>query len=124
MKFRCEQEVSLRIFKATNGNITDEYLFRELVRKIVSEIPIDELHKLIKLTKTDPRAKESIEVMHGFDELEKEKIRNLDQRGCISYEAEWSDTEGKLLEFSAWLLNNPNMGYRNVPDSVKQFLEQ
>lgn len=121
MRFRAEQEVSQRMLEDTD--INDEYLFRELARKMVSEIPIKELHKLIKLTKTDPRSKESKEVFYGFNELEKDKIVNLDQRGTVLYEGE-CDIEGSLAVFAVWLFSNPYNGYDNAHDKVKQFLEQ
>ena len=35
-----------------NTVVNDEYLFRELARKMVTEMPADELNKLMKFTKT------------------------------------------------------------------------
>ncbi len=68
--------------------INDEYLFRDLARKLVSEMPLNELHKLMKLTKTDPLSEESANILkHSRDYKEVSKIAHLQEMNVIQYDA-------------------------------------
>ena len=49
MKNICEVKVTPELLN--NTKVNDEYLFRDLARKMVSEMPLEELHKLIDLRK-------------------------------------------------------------------------
>ena len=70
--------------------VNDEYVFRELARKMVSEMPADELKKLIKFTKTDPNTQESMEKINDplTAEHERHRLRMLKRQQIILYEAE------------------------------------
>ena len=84
MKHRCEVKVTPELFK--NTKINDEYLFRDLARKMVSEIPLDELHKLINLTKIDPYSDESEKVLrNSMDWFEIKQIHQLRNEKVILY---------------------------------------
>jgi hypothetical protein len=60
-----------------NTIITDEYLFRDLARKMINEMPLEELHKLIWMTKIDPHSEESKKVMR--DKIDRYKIGQIRQ---------------------------------------------
>ena len=47
MKNRLEVKIRPEILKDTQ--INDEYIYRDLAMRMVKEMPIDELHKLIEL---------------------------------------------------------------------------
>lgn len=52
MKNRLEVKIRPELLKDTQ--IDDEYLYRDLAMRMVKEMPIDELHKLMSLSKVDP----------------------------------------------------------------------
>jgi hypothetical protein len=84
MKNRCEVKVTPELLN--NTQVNDEYLFRDLARKMVSEIPLEELHKLIKLTKIDPNSDESEKVLReNMDRFKIEQIHQLKSQGFILY---------------------------------------
>ena len=58
--------------------------------RIVKEMPIDELHKLIEFTKTDPNSEHSKRVLCDKDcpDWQKGRIHQLRDEGVILYEAE------------------------------------
>ena len=86
MENRSEIKVTREMFN--NTEINDEYLFRELAIKIVDEIPLDELHKLFKLTKIDPHSDESQKVLRDSrDIFEIEQIMELRRQHVILYQA-------------------------------------
>ena len=58
MKNKLEVKLARRTLKETP--INDEYMYRDLARRMVNEMPIDELHKLIKLTKIDPLSNDAL----------------------------------------------------------------
>jgi hypothetical protein len=88
MKNRTEIKVTQELLKQTS--ITDEHLYRDLARKMVSDMPIDELHKLIKFKKTDPFSPESISIIHNYSlpEHERIKICLLREQNLLLYEAQ------------------------------------
>ena len=84
MKNRCEVKVIPELLN--NTKVNDEYIFRNLARKMVSEIPLDELHKLINLTKIDPNSVEIEKVLrNSMDRLKIEQILQLRNEGVILY---------------------------------------
>lgn len=86
MKNRCEIKVTPELFN--NIQVNDEYLFRELARKMVSEMPLEELHKLINLTKIDPNSDESEKVLReSMDRFKIEQIYQLRNERAILYSA-------------------------------------
>ena len=87
MKNRCEVKVTPELINRTKVN--DEYIFRDLARKMVSEMPLDELHKLINFTKIDPNSVESEKVLrNSMDRLKIEQILQLRNERVILYCAE------------------------------------
>jgi len=86
MKNRCEVKVTPELLN--NTQVNDEYLFRDLARKMVSEIPLDELHKLISLAKIDPNSDESEKVLReSMDRFKIEQIHQLRNERVILYSA-------------------------------------
>jgi hypothetical protein len=84
MKNRCEVKVTPELLN--NTKVNDEYLFRDLARKMVSEMPLDELHKLISLTKIDPNSDESEKVLrNSMDWFKIEQIHQLRNERVILY---------------------------------------
>jgi hypothetical protein len=75
-----------------NTPVNDEYLFRELARKMVTEMPAVELNKLMKFTKTDPRTREFRDKINDYKTPEDERHRliMLERQQVILYEAEVS----------------------------------
>lgn len=86
MKNRCEVKVTPELLN--NTQVNDEYLFRDLARKMVSEMPLEELHKLINLTKIDPNSDESEKVLReSMDRFKIEQIHQLRSERVILYSA-------------------------------------
>jgi hypothetical protein len=86
MRNRCEVKVNPK--SLNNTIINDEFLFRDLACKMVSEMPLQELHKLIKLTKIDPYSFESNEVLlHSNDTFKAEQIQQLRSERVVLYSA-------------------------------------
>lgn len=86
MKNRCEVKVTPELLN--NTQVNDEYLFRDLARKMVSEMPLEELHKLINLTKIDPNSAESEKVLReSMDRFKIEQILQLRNEKVILYSA-------------------------------------
>ena len=57
-------------------NINDEYIYRELARKLVSDIRFEELIKLIEFIKIDPNDKDFRSKMHEYDINEVRRLKN------------------------------------------------
>jgi len=87
MKNRCEVKVRPELLE--NTHITDEYLFREIARKMVTDMPIKELHKLIKLRKINPFSNESVEAFYNdnLSDLKIQKINQLRMEGLLLFTA-------------------------------------
>ena len=72
-----------------NSQINDEYLFRDLARKMVSEMPLDELHKLINFKKIDPNSEDSQKTLtSSMNRFKIEQILHLRYEGVILYSSE------------------------------------
>jgi len=89
---RVEVKVTRELL--ANSPIADEYLFRELAKKMVSEMPASELNKLIKFTKTDPDSKDVLDKIHDFrtSDAERHRLMMLQRDQVVLYEAEVSNT--------------------------------
>lgn len=98
MKNRTEAKVTVEMID--RSGITDEYIFRDLARKMVSDMPMSELQKLIRLTKIDPRTKDSIDKMNNPDipPYEKSELRMLREQGVILFKAECDFEDKKRNE--------------------------
>ena len=88
MKTQLEFRLARRTLEETQ--INDEYMYRDLARRMVNEMPIDELHKLIKLTKIDPFSYvgESNNSRYIMDDYMRNIISNLINEDAILYKAE------------------------------------
>jgi len=88
MKTRVELKISTELLK--KNKINDEHLFRILAVKMVKEMPIDELHKLMNLSKINPNSEYSRRILRDKDcpELNKRRIHQLRNEDVILYEAE------------------------------------
>lgn len=72
-----------------DSSINDEYLFRQLAQKIVSQIPFDELKKVMELTKIDPNSNEIRAKINDYKTPEYERWHyiELQRRNVILYKA-------------------------------------
>ena len=86
MKNKLEVKLARRTLKETP--INDEYMYRDLARRMVNEMPIDELHKLIKLTKIDPFLIDDRIELYYNDDYSQELIDELIISDTIIYKAE------------------------------------
>lgn len=89
MKYRSEIKITRDFHDNVEINV-DEYVIRELARKIVKDLPIDYLSKFINVVKTDPYSEESKEKLKSvfIDPYEKEFIKRLKAEGTIIYQSE------------------------------------
>jgi len=89
-QYKTTTEIHYETKNEYSGEITDEYLFRELARKLINDLSFEDLSKLIKFTKTDPFTRDGIKLMRDstISPYEKERINLLRARGVILYEAE------------------------------------
>ena len=68
----------------------DEVIFRKLATTIVNKMQLDELHKLIKFTKIDPRSPQSYDALRDIDcpDWKRSQINALQQERVILFTAE------------------------------------
>ena len=88
MKHRLQTKITSELFE--NSQINDESIFRNLATRMVTELPIDELHKLIKFTKTDPNSEHSKRVRWdlNYPSWQRKQVHQLKNEDVILYEAE------------------------------------
>ena len=88
MKNRVQFKTRPELLKDTG--IDDEYLFRDLAMRMVKEMPIDELHKLMEFSKTDPNSEHSKRVLwdEDYPDWQKRQVYQLRNEDVILYEAE------------------------------------
>ena len=86
-KYRTSIEISSI---AENYKISDERIYRKLATKMVNDMPINELSKLIKFTKIDPHSQHSDDILSDpySPECDKRLIWQLRKRDVVLYEAE------------------------------------
>jgi len=75
MKTISEVKVSNELQDRTS--LTDERIFRDLACTLVRDMPLEELHKLICLTKIDPDSAESKEILINVEQLNQLKRERL-----------------------------------------------
>jgi len=73
MKNRVERKVTREFYQSRI--MDDESMFRELASKMVHDMPIDELMKLMVFKKIDPLSKELIEFISDYTQPEYERHR-------------------------------------------------
>jgi len=88
MKYSNEITVSKENF--TNPKINDEVFLRRLAGKMVSQISLEELHKIITFKKIDPNSIISNAKMSSDSTThwEFEQIKDLKEKDLIYYSAE------------------------------------
>ena len=91
MKTSCRIEVPIQLLVRSDFNeqLNDERFFRDLAVEMVRGMPMEELHKLIRLTKIDPYSEESENKF--FDHMQpdcvKEHLILLKKKNIVLYEA-------------------------------------
>ena len=88
MNNRLTIEVDRELLKQTT--VDDEYLFRELARKMVTDMPINELKKLIRFNITNPFSDESEDIIRNPRQprWKRNQLMFLQQKNVLLYEAE------------------------------------
>ena len=84
MVHSVEENFTDNLFKYSE--ITDDYIFRHLAHKIISEITMDELNKIFNFTKIGPNSKEVYDVCGNDNDMRK-KIEYLKRNKLISFKA-------------------------------------
>lgn len=89
MKYKSEIKITRDFYDHVEINV-DEYVIRELARKIVNDLPIDCLSKFINVVKTDPYSEDSKDKLNDvwIKPHEKEFINHLKAQGTIVYQSE------------------------------------
>jgi hypothetical protein len=85
-----KSEVKLTRESLANSIVSDEYFFRQLSREMVTKMPIDELHKLIRFTKTDPKTSDVQAKINDYKtpKHEKNRLIMLKLQDLVLYEVE------------------------------------
>jgi len=80
------------LLEFSRSHITDEDIFRNLAKKMVAEMPFEELSKLLKFTKLDPNSSESeAKILDpNISKNERERLMGLKKEQVILYEAEFN----------------------------------
>ena len=86
MKNTLEVKVNTEVLKHTG--MTEEMLFRELARKMVTEMPINELKKLIRFEVIDPVNSENKAMPYQDDIAFKDEIAFMRDNNLVLYKAE------------------------------------
>ena len=70
--------------------LTDEYMFRELARKMVNDMPYDDLQKIMTFTKTDPCSEHSKKALRDRSAPDwlKSQIRILREQDVVLFEVD------------------------------------
>ena len=85
-KLKIEHLVNKDILR--KYELSDEFLFRELARKIIVDMDFEELQKIMSFTKTDPYSEESKHILiNSTDEYLKERIKRLMNNETVLFEA-------------------------------------
>ena len=69
---------------------TEECIIKRLAVELVTEMPIEQLKKLVAYSKVDPDSKESQELMYNpkTPNWKKQQIHDLDMQGRVFYSIE------------------------------------
>ena len=83
-------EVKIRPEHLEDIRVNEDYIYRSLAMRMIKEMPMDELRKLIEFTKTDPNSEHSKRVLWDVDypDWQKIQIYELRNEDLILYEAE------------------------------------
>jgi len=70
----------------SSNQVDDSYCFRHVALKLVGEMTIAELHKLIQFTKIDPDSKESVQILSSrTDSFKSREINELRDEGVVLF---------------------------------------
>lgn len=71
-----------------NTDITEEYLYRELITKLINDLPIKYLSQIFQFEKFDPFSQENSHILNDVtsNDFLKEKILYLRNEQCLEYE--------------------------------------
>jgi len=69
-------------------HVTDEVIFRDLARKMVSDIPLEDLKKIIKFKKLDPNKPEEWSMDYKTDDYQIDQLIWLERNKLILFTAE------------------------------------
>lgn len=88
MKHKSTAEITRELLAHTS--IDDEYLYRQLATRLIQDLPLPELKKLMKCTKVDPNTEENLKKLNSIltPEYERIYLRRLYDRQVIAYEVE------------------------------------
>lgn len=91
MKHQTRVSINQELFNEID-HFTDEVMYRDIARKMVNEIPIEELHKLITLSKIDPNSDKSYRLLMDSytDPFIRGQIYRLRSQGEILFTGEVS----------------------------------
>ena len=68
--------------------LSDEFLFRELARKVIVDMDFEDLQKIMSFTKTDPYSEESKNILlYSTDRYVTELIKRLMNNKTVLFEA-------------------------------------
>ena len=87
MNYKAQTTITKQLFK--EAPIDDEYMYRDLARKLVTDMPLELLKKLIHFRKSDPDSKELKEKLTNpyTPDWEKDWIQSLIYQQVILFEA-------------------------------------
>ena len=85
-----KSEVKISREALLNPILSDEYFFRQLACEMVTKMPINELYKLIRFTKTDPKTSDVQAKINDYKtpKHEKNRLIMLKLQDLVIYEAE------------------------------------
>lgn len=83
MIHKVETELTTEFF--ANKHASDDYVFREMALEMIKLLPISDLKKLVKFTKTDPTSIEFRDKLNDVrtSEYERDRLRMLERRQMI-----------------------------------------
>lgn len=87
-KYRNRIRVTWELFDWARAGIDDEHFYRQMVNKIIQDIPLEELKRLFNFEKTDTRQPVERKMMYDLDVpiYIRERLRRLDEMQVVEYE--------------------------------------
>ncbi|HMT01785.1 MAG TPA: hypothetical protein PKD00_00505 [Burkholderiales bacterium] len=83
-------EIKVTAEKFADKILTDQYMFRLIARKLIEEMPIEELAKVFKFTKIDPNTPENKAKLSDYNTSQAERawLESLNSEGLILFKVE------------------------------------
>ena len=86
MKYETKCRCTFELFSGTD--ITDEIIYRDLIHRLIKNIPLYELKQIFQLNKLDPSTKESQEIIKSpFPTALKNLLLELKEKQVIEFSA-------------------------------------